>query len=113
MRTESGLIIHRADLDQGGFYIELRIPAEHDGEERAFARIQRDENGRWNWRNDTYSPDITYVINVVDRRYAESRQRAEQEERLQQQQRDRTNESFAPDWEKLVANYGGDDDTAV
>ena len=62
----------------------------------------------------THSPsDILYVINAVDRRYAERRQREEREERQQQQQRDRANESFAPDWEKLVANYGGDDDTTV
>ena len=61
-------------------------------------------------RNGTHSPDITYVINVVDRQYAENRQRAIENERRQQRERDQVNDSFAPHWEKIVATYGGEED---
>ena len=113
MRTESGLSIHRVDEEQGGFHIELKAPADHDPEESTFAVIRWDGTGRWNWRNNTASPDILDVINRVERQYAVDRRAVEAEQRRQQQQRDQLNESFAPHWEKVVAKYGGEDDTAV
>ena len=73
MRTESGLSIHRVDEEQGGFYIELKAPADHDPEESTFAVIRWDGIGRWNWRNNTMSPDILDVINGVERQYAVDR----------------------------------------
>ena len=110
MRTQSGLTIHRVDVEEGGFYIELKAPAEHDPDESTFAVIKLDESGRWNWINNTLSQDITYVIDRVDRQYAEHRRAAEEELKRQQQQRHQLNESFAPHWEKVVAKYNRDDD---
>ena len=108
MRTESGLSIHRVDEEQGGFHIELKAPADHDPEESTFAVIRWvswNGIGGWNWGANT-SPDILDVIDGVERQYAENRQ-------AEQQQRDQLNESLAPHWEKVVAKYGGEDDTAV
>ena len=113
MRTDSGLSIHRVDEEQGGFHIELCAPADHDPEESTFAVIRWGGIGRWNWGNNTMSPDILDVIDSVERQYAENRQAVEAEQRRRQQQRDQLNESLAPDWEKVVAKYGGKDDTAV
>ena len=113
MRTESGLSIHRVDEEQGGFHIELKAPADHDPEESTFAVIRWDGIGQWNWRNNAMSPDILFVIDKVERQYAVKRQAVEAKQRRQQQQRDQLNESLAPDWAKVVANYGGKDDTTV
>ena len=110
MRTESGLSIHGIYDEQGAFYIELWAPADHDPEESTFAEIRWDDgNGRWNWCNNTWSPDILDVINEVERQYAENRRAVEAE----QQQRAQLNKSLAPHWEKVVAKYRGKDDTAV
>ena len=113
MRTESGLSIHRVDEEQGGFLIELKVPADHDPEESTFAVIRWDGIGRWNWDNNTLSADILYVIDRVDRQYAETLLAAEAEQRRQQQQRDQLNESFAPHWAKIINRFGGEDDTTV
>ena len=112
MRTDSGLTIHQVDEEQGGFHIELKALADHDPEESTFAVIRWD-GGRWNWRNSTMSPDILEVIDRADRQYGDNRYVVEAEQSRQQQKRDELNESFAPDWEKVVAKYGGEDDTAV
>ena len=106
------MTIHRVDEEQGRFHIELKAPADHDPEESTFAVIRWDR-GRWNWRNSTMSPDILKVINGVERQYAGNRYVVEAEQRRQQQKRDELNESFAPAWEKVVAKYGEEDDTAV
>ena len=112
METQNGLIIHRADLERGGFDIELAIPASHGGGERPYAVIQRSINGRWEFRG-TYSPNLVEVINAVDAEYGRRRAVEEAELRRREAERDQLNETLAPHWAEVVAKFGGDDNTAV
>ena len=112
METQNGLIIHRADLERGGFDIELHIPANHGGEERPYAIIKKSNSGRWEFRG-TISPNVVYVINAADAEYGRQRAAEEAEQRRQQEEREQLNERFAPEWAQVVANYGGEDDTTV
>ncbi len=112
METQNGLIIHRADLERGGFNIELNIPASHGGEGRPYAIIQRSNDDRWEYRG-TFSPNVVDVINEVDAQYGRTRAAEEAEQTRRQAERDRLNESFAPHWAEVVANYGGEDDATV
>ena len=106
MQTSNGLTIHRIDRARGGFRVELRRPAAHDPDEKPFAVIERGDDGGWFCtQRDTRSPDVTWIIDLLDRAYGTERQRIVAQEQQQQQQRDRLNDSFTKDWQDIVDRF--------
>ena len=109
MRTPNGLMIVRNDIDPGGFRIDLIRPKGDVNEGQTFATIQRGTSGGWYSRQPRAdSPDVLYVINAVDEEYGRERQRIEVMLRQAQQQRDQLNENFAPDWQRVIDQFGGE-----
>ena len=107
IRTENGLIIERDYIERGGFRINLRRPVEHDHYQTVYAVINRGENGGWYCQHpEAHSPEVSYVIGVVDRHYGNLMQLKLNEERRNQELRDKLNESYAKDWQDIVARYG-------
>ena len=106
MQTKNGLTIHRVERKRGGFDIELRAPAEHDTEGKPFAVISRGDGGVWLTRKrNTRSPDVLFVINSVDLEYAKQKERETAENNRRQEERERLNECFAKDWQKVINHY--------
>ena len=107
MRTENGLIVERDDIERGGFRINLRRPVEHDPNQTVYAIIDRGDDGGWYCRRpEARSPEVSFVINEVDWSYGKLLQSELNEERRKQELRDKLNESYAKDWQEIIAGYG-------
>ena len=108
MRTRNGLKIVRNDRDIGGFAIDLVRPEGDINEGETYATINRGAEGGWYSNKSNFtSPDVLEVINDSDAEYDKERQTIERMVREQLQRREKLDESFAPDWQKVIDHFGG------
>ena len=72
--SNNGLEIHWVEDADGSCHVELRVPADHDPDEKAFAQIVRDARQVWSSRTrNAQSSDVLYVINQIDQEYEAQR----------------------------------------
>ena len=108
MRTRNGLKIVRNDRDIGGFAIDLVRPEGDINEGATYATINRGAVGGWYSSKPGLStfPDVVELMNVLDAEYGEERRTIERTVREAQQQREQLDESFAPDWQRIIDHFG-------
>lgn len=108
MRTENGLLIVRVGNERGGFRVEMRMPADHDPEEKVFSRISRDRDGVWESNTDQIrTRTLVDAIDSIDKAYARERQRLLAHERRRQEERNRADAEVANDWQDVIDHFGG------
>ena len=102
--TDNGLIVVQVEARR----VELhRSDDDDDHQQRVFATLSYDRDGRWSTRRDGIKArDLVDAVVLVDRSYGRYLRAREAAERIRQQEPEDGGERVDPQWQAVIDRFG-------